>query len=138
MSREEMTTVSLSWPDALNQTTRPDPDHELRDSGCLSGSRATVMFSSFRCRSIPSRQTCRSPFPPDELMPKVPNSRPTLSKSTTCPGTIGPHEIVRYRVDDTHHGEIVGKSTGHGDTATIQSGLAAPAVELIEIRPIRR
>jgi hypothetical protein len=48
------------------------------------------------------------------------------------------HEIVRYRVDDAHHGEIVGTSTGHGGTATIRSGLAAPAVELIEIRPVRR
>ena len=54
------------------------------------------------------------------------------------PWGTGTHEVVRYRVDDTHHGEIVGTSIGHGLTATVQGRLAAPAVELIEIRPIRR
>ena len=48
--------------------------------------RATAMSSNFRCRSIPSRRTCRSPFPPDELMPRVLNWRATPSKSTTFPG----------------------------------------------------
>lgn len=56
---------------------------------------------------------------------------------TNLPWGTGAHEIVRYRVDDTENGGIVGTSTGHGGTATVQGGLAAPAVELIEIRPVR-
>lgn len=45
----------------------------------------------------------------------------------------GPHRVVRYRADRDHHGEIVSSEEGEGASLTIQSSLAVPGVELVEI-----
>lgn len=47
----------------------------------------------------------------------------------------GPLEVVRYRADGSHAGEVIDVEAGEGETAIIEGHIAAPAVELVEIRP---
>ena len=82
----ETKTVSLSWPDALSRMTRYGSWSRTTRFPMPISRRATAMSSNFRCRSIPSRRTCRLPCLADGLMPEVLNWRATPSKSTTFPG----------------------------------------------------
>ena len=45
----------------------------------------------------------------------------------------GPHEVVRYRADGDHHGDVLETQEGEGSSVTIRNDLATSAVELIEI-----
>lgn len=48
-----------------------------------------------------------------------------------------PFTIRRYRVDAAHSGELIAESRGEGGTARIESDLAPPSIELIELERVR-
>ncbi|RZF61104.1 hypothetical protein EWE75_19470 [Sphingomonas populi] len=45
----------------------------------------------------------------------------------------GPHKVVRYRADGDRCGEMLDSQEGEGVSVVIQSNLAVPDVEIIEI-----
>jgi hypothetical protein len=55
---------------------------------------------------------------------------------TNLPWGKSPHEIVRFRADCTHRGEVVESTVSVGPAAVINGTLGRSAVELIEIRRV--
>ena len=104
----------------------------------VSGRRATVTSSSSRCRSVPSGRTCRCLRSPRRTHAKSARlAVTTRSKSSTFRGETTPAQLCDTEPTVAHEGEIVGSPTGYGNAVSITGRLTAPAVELIEISPIR-
>lgn len=55
---------------------------------------------------------------------------------TNLPWGDSPHEVVRFRADGTHRGEVVESTVGVGPGAVISGPLGRSAVELVEIRRV--
>ncbi len=54
---------------------------------------------------------------------------------SNLPWAPSPYTVTRYRADGDGKGTVIQTANGQGNTATISGELAAPSVELIEIRP---